>query len=602
MAANEWPARVFDEGAPTGGASGLLIDQQTVLTCAHVVDMMKHPRVSFPARRELGSLPVVAEISKQWRRGGDNSADVAVLRLAQPVPIRPARFASRNALSFALQDLVVIGFPIAAGEGGRIASVTATTAQMLLQGEWVQLESLKEFGPNVGKGYSGGAVALRSTLEVVGIVTAADKVERLGLMLPLTKLVEYRADLLDLLPLGPIDPSGHRMLRALLTGLPVTNAAWVYRCAVGDELLPDLPDSGRLSDRDTAYGIARYIAEELLFDDQEGSAVRSALARLCHQLADETADPVLTDSLRDWAGKHSTRTVRYGQYSPPQPKVTSRVSVQVRRSAAGAQSMLLEVSVQSAGGREEHVVSERVKTSQVQNAVQELLPRVINDHIPSGGSVMVEFVLPRGWLSRPVEEWTLGHRGAVQIGWRHPVVVRDLARFEIRHNDRELGRRWATLIDPAADAAVVYWVRCRDIAMSRQIAASLALDSQRAILALVNPPAPVASDHVLRAGFDSGMPAMLWRRSRCQDHEDADSPVPCEGERFESDISAELTGFLAQTPIYELPELVRRLRVTAGECPDHQPHHGRGLTLMWDPPEPANRASRLALANTGGGL
>ena len=598
MTVNAWPVRIFDEGKPNGGGSGLLIDRDLVLTCAHVVDEMNSPTVRFPARRTVGDVPAVAEISEQWRSGSGDRADVAVLRLARTVPVEPAKFAARNILDTKLHDLVAIGFPIAAGELGRIARVTATAARLLLHGEWVQLESETAFGPSIGKGYSGGAVALRSTLEVVGIITAADRAERLGLMLPLTKLVEYRQDLDDLLPLGPIAPDGHRALRALLTDISLTDPASVYRIAMEDPLL-ELPYSQVLPDRDRAYGLARYIAEGLFLSDPDGMKVRSALAQLCYEVAKEIDDAQLSKSLRDWVSRHIGGAVMRST-GPSSPTSTPfRVSVLVDHSGAGAQEMLLSVVIHPSGGLADYVFNERVSTNRIQSTVQDLLPIIINERIPLNKELTVEFILPRGWLSKPVDEWTLGRRSQVRVGWRHPVVVRDLARFRQNYNDRELGRRWAGLTGTIEGAEVVHWVRCRDAVSAGQMAASLAASAKLAMLALTYPPVRIESNPVMKAGFDSGVPVMLWRRIPCQNHKQGDQVISCDGDLFQHSISAELANFLARSSIGELPELIRQLRVAAGETQENESHFGRALTLLWDQPEQPTRSARLALAVRG---
>ncbi|MGX4657829.1 VMAP-C domain-containing protein [Micromonospora sp. SCSIO 07396] len=583
MPENDWPVRVFDEKRPNGGGSGLLIDTRRVLTCAHVVEGMARPTVAFPARPDLDDLPATAEIAKRWERG-DDTGDLAVLTLPSEVPIRPARFAPHHMLDLGLRDLVAIGFPATADGRGRVASVTATTSQYLLQGEWMQLESAREFGPNVGKGYSGGAVALRSTLEVVGMITAADRADRLGLMLPLPKLVEYHEGLADLMPLGPISADGHRALRALLSGRLLANPDAAYRHAVDDVLIPLPPDS---PNRDLAYAVARYIAEELFLDDS-GETVRAALARLCLRVADEVSDRHTVVGLRSWVAQHCGQQAADRR---PQDRLLSpqRVSVRLSRSGAGANSRLLEVAVRRDGEQPDCVVSERVPSGRVQNRVQDLLPTVIDEHVPPESALIVEFVLPRMWLSKPVDEWTLGRRGTVRIGWRHPVVVRDLARVR----DRELSLRWARMA-ASASAAAVHWVSCRDATTDQQIAAALAEHSDRVVLALASPPTPIGTSPVLRAGFDSGMPAILWPRVACQQH---DESAPCHGQRFEAAVSERLTTFLAHAAIRDLPELVRRLRAAAGQVPDAELHCGRALTLLWDPPEQVVPPFRLAMAD-----
>jgi hypothetical protein len=576
MGGNDWPARVFDLGNRAGGASGILIDPRRVLTCAHVVEDMKRPAVSFPARPDLGDIPVTAEIAEGWRAAGHRSADLAVLTLRERVPIRPARFAALDALDTGLRELVAIGFPRTRDGHGRIASVTPTTSELLLDGTWMQLESARGFGPNVGPGYSGGAVALKSTLEVVGMVTAADQADRTGLMLPLSRLVHYRSDLADLMPLGPISPDDHRTLRALLRDRPLANPDHAYRDAVDDDLLPDLPDT---LDIDSAYALARYIALESNAGDG-GARVRAALARLCERTVDDARDPRPAALRRAWGGPPPA--------APRPPASLFRVSVHLSRSGAGAGRMLLEVAVTPPGGPPDFLVSEPLANGRrAQGLVQDLLPPIIDKHVPPDGSLLVEFVLPRTWLSTAVDEWTLGRGGPAQIGTQHPVVVRDRART---HN-RQLAIRSAAL--NRSGAGVVRWVGCGSPATATQLAASLALDPQVTLLALANPPALNGTSAILRAGFDCGLPAVLWRREPCTDH---GAGGECAGQRFEIDLGANLAGLLDRAPISGLPEMIWRIRAEA-KARGTGPHGGHGLTLLWDPAEPPAAPPRLAMAD-----
>lgn len=594
MTTNEWPARVFDRDHPAEGGSGLLIDRQRVLTCAHVVDRMQHPTVSFPARPNIGEISAVAHIPPRWRRG-DDAADVAVLRLDRPVSLRPARFASLNALDSGLHDLVAIGFPRTTDERGRIAPVTATTPHFMVQGEWIQLESATAFGPSVGRGYSGGAVVIRSTSEVVGIVTAADRSERLVLMLPLAKLVEHHGDLADLMPLGPIGPRGHRELRELLMDVSLTNAHYAYRIATKNDLLPALPATDPRSAPHDAYAVARHIAEGLFLDDPTGHTIRQCLARLCYHLASEIANREVGEALRSWADHYGLPDTTPKPTASPTP---FRLLVRIARSGANAQTMLLDMMVRVPSGTTDRVHQTRISAPEVRSTVEDLLPRVISVHVPPDAGLMVEFVLPRSWLSKPVDEWTLGRRSTVQVGWRHPVVVRDLAQFEQLIDQRETQRRWAVLQTSASGENIVYWVSCGERPTARHIAASLASEPHRLLLALANPPERPRSNAALRAGFDSGIPMMLWRRLPCLDH-CCDGRGLCDGQQFEKTLTEKLERFLDTSSASQLPELIRQLRTAAARCGDDERHCGRTLTLIWNPPGPPLRIPHLGLTEPG---
>src|SRR5262249_40577140 len=155
-----------------------------------------------------------------------------------------------------------------------------------------------------------------------------------------------------------------------------------------------------------------------------------------------------------------------------------------------------------------------------------------DDNVPPQDELTVEFVLPRAWLSDPVDEWRLrepgtGRPSSVQLGWRHPVVVRDQARFARGTRDWELGRRWERLSEPPAGMRVTHWVSCRDTPSVEQVSRTLAGSSQ-ALLALAQPPCSASGD-LLNAGLDNGIPVMLWRRAPCEDREHRRIAKRCPG-------------------------------------------------------------------------
>ncbi|MFF4880211.1 trypsin-like peptidase domain-containing protein [Micromonospora sp. NPDC000668] len=560
MSGEHWPARVFDAGRPRGGGSGFVITPEHVMTAAHVVYGMTEPTVELPARPDLGKLSATVEFVGTWQPSGDGQGDVAVLRLREPVPVAPARFAAGNALDLP-RDLVVLGFP-ATGDGyGRIAAVRATTARFLIDGEWVQLQSQAAFGPVVGKGYSGAAVALPSSGEVVGMITSADRADRLGHMLPTVRLKYYWPPLMDLLPLGPLAPSDHTELRRALAGMPVDLARTAARRATEDERGPE-PEPAALAAAGSAYEVAAYLAEGLYLDGTDPARIRSVLDLFRRSLISPPNDQAL---------------------KPPAAEQTITVSVCVSRSGSGQRNLLLSIRLRRAGEPLAELCHEVVSRGRLRTRVQELVPQVIARHVPSGPQVAVEFVLPRGLLSLPVDDWTLGPGSVVRIGWRHPVTVRDLARFQQQAPDWDHSRRWLALCGSGCDD-VVHWIGCRDAVDASKLAAALARHTERAVLALAAAPEPVATHPALRAAFDSGLPVMLWRREACTEHTEGNGAAEnCTGSQFRSKMAEQMTALGNSGSLVELPEVLRRLRTEAGEAGDEN-HHGHGVTLLWDPP------------------
>jgi hypothetical protein len=103
------------------------------------------------------------------------------------------------------------------------------------------------------------------------------------------------------------------------------------------------------------------------------------------------------------------------------------------------------------------------------------------------------------------------------------------------------------------------------------------------LLALTSAPQPTGSNAALRAAFDSGLPAMLWRRADC-DGGCASGRDACGGDGFQACVTDRFADPDDRLPAARLPELVRRMRQEAAESPDGA-GHGRSVTLVWEPAE-----------------
>ncbi|MEU9454346.1 serine protease [Streptomyces sp. NPDC048277] len=175
----DWRLRLRREDAhgPICGA-GVLVDQHTALTCAHVV---RHPdAVIWLEFAENGALePVAARVMPGgWLREGEHGEDVAVLRLdsprpqARPAPLEPRLRAGTEVYATGYAE----GFDDGMSLWGRIGGAS---------GERVQLDAVTR-AEVVRAGFSGAAVCTRPRdgrpTRVVGLV------------------VSWRGDLGELLP------------------------------------------------------------------------------------------------------------------------------------------------------------------------------------------------------------------------------------------------------------------------------------------------------------------------------------------------------------------------------------------------------------------
>nr|WP_176963659.1 trypsin-like peptidase domain-containing protein [Streptomyces sp. 2224.1] len=156
----------------TARGSGILIDGQRVLTCAHVVEALrkKHAElwVAFPKAEEvMGRRIRISEVSMP-PGGSHELEDVAVLHLAEAVPAGLAARLRRPAAADLLgTDWWSFGFP----DGAFGNSAGGSVGEALGYG-WMRLDIQENRYPVKG-GYSGAAVWSAAYQAVVGMVVQA---------------------------------------------------------------------------------------------------------------------------------------------------------------------------------------------------------------------------------------------------------------------------------------------------------------------------------------------------------------------------------------------------------------------------------------------
>ncbi|WP_053200890.1 HD domain-containing protein [Streptomyces viridochromogenes] len=192
----EWHARI-EYGGKVAGA-GFLIAPDTVLTCAHVAQYAEEAglAVTFVACRDRPTVQARVVHHGGWAGHPTDPGDLVVLKLERDVPVRPAALAPVGvAYGARPRKLVVYGFPAGYNEG--TLAECRITARQLISEEWVQLEAWQQGGQPLARGFSGAAVALEDTGEVVGMVTAASGARdvRNGRMMPTEVMTRHWPDL-----------------------------------------------------------------------------------------------------------------------------------------------------------------------------------------------------------------------------------------------------------------------------------------------------------------------------------------------------------------------------------------------------------------------
>ena len=211
-----WLTRIYGGEQPVG--AGVLITENWVLTCAHVVDsaLDREGELGPPTAAIALDLPAVSSrrYTAHVLEGGwvpvdpdDETGDLAVLVLDDclpaGVPLAPLRAVDEpEGVRFR-----AIGFP----RGRAIGSAAAGEVRDPIGPGWQWAQLVSAAGPRVRKGYSGSPVWSEKHRAVIGLVVSEDTGEtdaRGGAMLPLTEAARLWPPLADLIPTGILlDPA-----------------------------------------------------------------------------------------------------------------------------------------------------------------------------------------------------------------------------------------------------------------------------------------------------------------------------------------------------------------------------------------------------------
>ncbi|MEX3100057.1 MULTISPECIES: trypsin-like peptidase domain-containing protein [unclassified Streptomyces] len=595
MKSAAWHARVEASGKVLG--AGFLVTPDTVVTCAHVLDgRVEGLAVSFTERPGTDPVPVRLLAHGGWSaRAGHDRGDVAVLRLERDAGVAPAVLAPPDAVHGRAVDggprkLVVYGFPAGFDEG-TLAEYRVTSRQ-LISDEWNQLESWQQGGQPLAPGFSGAAVALADTGEVVGMVTAAAGARGVsnGRMMPAEVMRRYWRDLDGLIPVPGHRPADRARLyrlveRAESAGL---GGHWtqLYN-AVRDPLDPRPPEGGFSSLRSAAL----FVLSELEGEEAVGTVIRfaerleallsasGAFAAPGTQLASPNA-PFPT------SGPHPTTIqapfiqsdTQLPQPSPPftpvgAPPEWTPILVDLHHSGAGDDRVRVEVSAYS-GGRRHPIGSDTVPKDGLAEYVQRQIEAAFPFLTP-GADELIAFALPRNWLDLPVDRWPSGPDDETPLGCSFPLVVTDHAR---RKNSTRhvLTRAWKRL--DSVPGARVHRVECGDA--EEPVKLRMRLRRPDACLAGFST-APAAQR--TRAHFDVTLvapaPIVVWSREGCDSgpQEECAGGAGCAGKTFLDQLDSRVSG----VPPAELPRHIMELREEAAA---EEEHWARGIQLLWDDP------------------
>lgn len=569
MRSAAWHARITC--GPTTG-TGFLVTERHVLTCAHVVARSRADAVKVSFAHDGGETIGARVVAHGgWDSRTTDTGDLAVLKLDHEVPQKPAQFAGpTDAFGHPPRKLVAYGFP-KDYDDGTLAEYRATYDQ-LIAGDWVQVEAWAAHGQPLVRGFSGAALTLADTGQVVGMVTEAalDPGVRNGRMLPVQVLARYWPPLAELVPTPGFTQEEKARLRKLIDtvsaldglGGPECRPERLYRTCVG-RLGPD-PAHPIRSLWDAACC--------LLFEVPEPAA----LLRFTERLADFVEDVPLRGALCSWSYRsHDLR----GRPAPAERAETtspwSPILIEIAPSGSGEDRFMVEVSVYD--GQYRSVVGSRTLPA---DRVRDYALERIDDAyrlLDQDARELIAFVLPRRWLNTGVANWPRSADDASPLGSIAPVVVLDLERRRSGVLQRHLTQKWRHL--DAQSAARLHRVGCELAGQDPQeeVKLTIELRGDADVVGFSTPPRGEGARRLFRATLNAAVPMLVWPRTGCRcrsSHED------CRGSTFLDRLAEHLAGL----PPNELPDQVRLLRRNAYTSQTAEPHWAYDLALMWEDP------------------
>ncbi|MFH8463457.1 trypsin-like peptidase domain-containing protein [Streptomyces sp. NPDC017991] len=634
MSSASWHARISC-GRDTG--AGFLVTEQHVLTCAHVVARRDTEAVAVSFAHG-GYEQVLARVVAHggWDGRESDPGDLAVLELDRPVPMKPAEFATpADAYGDPPRRLLAYGFPKRYDEG-TLAEYRAT-AQQLIAGEWVQLESWAAHGQPLAPGFSGAAVTLADTGQVVGMVSAAARSPEIrnGRMLPAQIMARYWPRLADLIPTPAYDQRQKEHLRHLLEQLdpqqrppapadqagaqprlpgargtarpaptgPLSGARGTARPAPtgpqtknphpparpengpehGPEHAPErlyLDAVGPLGPPLPPHGFTSLwdAAWYLLSEVQDPAAVTRFTARL----ADFVDDTPTRTALRAWPSAPRTR------HPDPPPDRPARgaardaahswspILVEIAPSGSGDGYFLVEVSAYN--GRHRRVVgSRRLPVDRVRPYTLERIDEAYRE-LELGARELIAFVLPRRWLNTNVAHWQRSADDDSPLGSFAPLVVMDLERRRSGGLQHKLRQKWQYLDE--RPTARLHRIDCWSVGQD-QVRLTIGLRRDADMVGFATPPRADRVRRLFQASLNAAVPVMLWPRTGCRSEHRCGDSADCRGSEFLDRLAAHL----ANLPPRELPRHIHELRETAYASDAPEPHWAYDLALLWEDPE-----------------
>jgi len=585
----------------SGGGSGFFVAPGYVLTCAHVAQRAADQAISgswqgtpLRGRVRYASAPPGA-MDRLWPM-----PDLAVVRL-DAAPAHPCvRLTGREPWA---------GSPmLAIGQRAHLGPIASAFPTIQLHYAGMHEDTMRLAGDNFGPGMSGGPVLDLDTGDVCGLVKIAGTGLE-GFAIPVTALRqtlpaklfaammsahdryhdrdhawvlaqetlwEWLAEGLthveSTTPTAPLlRPREEASLLATIADLTGADVYQLHASAVGTDPLSgpgelrDLRDlAGRLADNGYQRGRLHPIIE------------------LAELLAEQYPDAAI--GLRDWSTRVAVRQVSHDQLLERRRAGHARdravpglASVVVQVEPTGRAPDLYTLTMWLYRGSASINVFLRDKTArprqQTFDAVCAALPGALGQL--GNSDAIIELVIPLPLFDEPAETWQVFRERYARLGYRYPVVLRDLDRFNDLEARSHSAGRWDWLSTQPGTA--LDWFGCANKQADEVLYRRF---EQRPTLAAIGMPEP--ADHVLEAAISAGVPVAVWCRSACTGcAADAIAAGACPGKQFQQVVDPAVHA----APAPSLPALVKTLR--------NAHRLGLGIVLLWDNPYRGPHPRRL---------
>jgi hypothetical protein len=588
-------------GAPEEGGSGVWVAPGVVLTCAHVVPSGPRSAVQVGWRQHLLSGTVTHWVPDTPDGDLWTYPDLAVI-VVPDAPPHPCAWLSEAA---PVGELAAFGYSTEFGDGlqeaeviGRHSGSRGSPARPVWQFKGNEFKS----------GMSGGPVLDLSSGAVCGVTstTIGEGADRGGYIVPIGGLRRFGAEpWRELLLKHDRFHAQDRAWSALRAELPAPSG--VARAAISPleeiellGLLAQFPEAGLDSDALftlTAQYVVdgrvpqplpaalRDVAYALLDSGGQNPELVLSVLRMTHHLIGSPPQPDQID-LYNWATTLAAHRGREAELRDLRREPAGRdtpggvVSVEIAPGAAAVDLFRLTVSVEQhrRGRRPIYQDQDPVHTlDQVKQIACDQL-RIALGYL--AGNARVEFIVPMKLFDEPFDELVVvPTKSYTNLGRKYCVVLRDHDRQYELMSQYDWHRRWQQMQNSSPG---IRWIACTEKLTLGEFSAELEQHPEIALVGLTR--CPSSSEQIgdmLRVALDLGIPAAVWRRGTCADHDSNVVDPTCSGRRFRMAFHP----MLSAEGIKDLPEAVRQIRIgLATHFPAAVHRDCEGTVLLWDDP------------------